>query len=44
MHTEIDATVFDLLRQRANDATEVGAAAFVRLLTLAEDRNSGQIA
>ena len=44
MHTEIDTAVFDLLRQRADHATEAGAAAFARLLTLAEDRNSGQIA
>ncbi len=43
MHTEIDTAVFDPLRQRADRATEAGAAAFARLLTLAEDRNSGQI-
>lgn len=43
MHTEIDTPVFDPLRKRADLATEVGVAAFARLLALAEDSNSGQI-
>lgn len=44
MHTDIATDDFDLLRRRPDHATEAGAAGFARLLILAEDRSSGQIA
>jgi len=39
--THIDA--IDSFEPRSRDATAIGAQAFARLLTLAEQRNSGQI-
>lgn len=42
-HNEVD-DLMDLSASRASEATQRGAQAFARLLQLAEQRNSGQIA